>query len=1002
MAVRRKTVTVLFADVADSTGLGERLDPESVRHVMGRWFEESRAIVERHGGTVEKFIGDALMAVFGVPQLHEDDAVRAVRTANEVRAAIDALNDALERDHGVRLAIRVGVNSGEVVAGDGSETLVTGDAVNVAKRLEEAARPGEVLVGELTETLAESAATFEPVGPLDAKGKSGPVPAWRLVAVDDGARAFERQYETPLVGRGEELGRLRTAYARALAERTCHLFTLLGAAGIGKTRLANEFFEEIAADATILVGRCLPYGDGITYWPLAEILHEAGGDDGAAQLLAETEDGELVVERLRGVTGRARVETHQLFWAVRKVCEALARRKPLVVCFEDIHWAEPTFLDLVEYLAGFVSDAPMLLLCVARPEFLDERPAWLSGRDGAAAMTLTPLPAADADMLLDFLGTPVDARARVAAAAEGNPLYAEQMAAMLAEGAYPDGMFPIPPTIQALLAARLDRLDERERLTITRAAVCGKEFWHDAIAELTPESERDALGATLMSLVRKELIRPHRSPARPDDAFRFSHVLVRDAAYAATPKEMRSQLHEAFADWVAVSAGERALELEEIVGYHLEQAVRFREQLGPLDADARRVAERAGELLGNAGHRAFARSDMPAAVNLLARAVALLPSDHPTRVSALPELGSALMRTGDFTRAEEALTDALESAAEAGDKRLELRTLIEREFFRSFTNPESSTDELVHVAEHAIPLLEELGDELGLAKAWWLRSEADAIAGRWGARAAALERALVHARRAHDARESSAITAMLVQALENGPIPADEAIRRCEELRAEAVPGGALEAAIASTVAQLTAMQGDFDAARRLYAEAGALYDELGLHYLRACRRLVGARIESLAGEPEAAIAELQIGYANLEEMGERGTRSTLAAYLAHALAEAGLYDQAQEFARISAETGALADVVTQAVWRSASALALASDGDLEPAERHAREAVELAAGTDFLELQALTSLSLAEVLRHAEKAGEAAALVGDARRAYERKGNVVAAAQLSDRATAR
>jgi ATP/maltotriose-dependent transcriptional regulator MalT len=372
------------------------------------------------------------------------------------------------------------------------------------------------------------------------------------------------------------------------------------------------------------------------------------------------------------------------------------------------------------------------------------------------------------------------------------------------------------------------------------------------------------------------------------------------------------------------------------------------------------------------------------------------------RVAALPELGSALMRTGDFTRAEAILTEALASAAAAGDKQLELRTLIEREFFRAFTRPESSTDELIGVAERAIPLLEELGDELGLAKAWWLRSEADAIAGQWAARADALERALMHARRADDPRESSAITAMLVQALEYGPMPADEAIRRCEELRAQAAGEGPVEAAIASTVAQLKAMQGDFDAARGLYADAGALYDELGLRYLRACRRLVGARIEALAGEPEAAIAELRTGYAALEEMGERGTRSTLAAFLAQALAEAGRFDEAEEFARISAETGALADVVTQTVWRSASAQVLANDGELELAERRARDAVELSTATDFLELQAMAALSLAAVLRQTGKTGEARALVADARRAYKRKGNVVAAAQLSDRAKAR
>jgi predicted ATPase/class 3 adenylate cyclase len=1004
MAVSRKTVTVLFADLADSTGLGERLDAELVRGLLSRWFEEARCVVERHGGTVEKFIGDAVMAVFGVPQTHEDDALRAVRAADALRESLDRLNDELQREQGFRLVIRVGVNTGEVVTGGSDGTLVTGDAVNVAKRLEEAARGGEVLVGELTELLSRSAATFEPLGPLEAKGKSWPVPVWRLASVDQAAGAASpARFDTPLVGREDELAELRLAYARTLDSRDCHLFTLLGAAGLGKSRLASEFFGLVADEATALVGRCLPYGDGITFWPLTEILHQIGGDDAIGDALADADDANLVLERLAGVTGRSPVGSHETFWAIRRLFEALARQRPLVVCFEDVHWAEPTFLDLIEYLAGFVRDAPALLLCIARPELLEERPAWLAGGDGASAITLTPLSAAESDTLLDSLGVPVDARTRVAAAAEGNPLYVEQMAAMLAEGAYADDTFSIPPTIHALLTARLDRLTLDEQLTIASAAVCGKEFSRDAIVALTPADGRDRVFPSLMALVRKDLIRPHRSVRRPDDdAFLFSHVLVRDAAYETIPKQTRAHLHEAFANWIADTAGERALELEEIVGYHLEQAFKFHDQLGAVDDHARRLAARGGTLLGQAGHRAFARGDMPAAVTLLARAAALLPSDHPTRVMALPELGSALMRTGDFRRAEEVLTDALESASAAGDKRLELRTLIEREFFRSFTKPEGSTDELIHIAEQAIPLLEALGDELGLAKAWWLRSEADAIAGRWSARAERLERARLHAQRASDPRELSAITAMLVQALEYGPMPAADAIRRCEELRAESAGDGALEAAIASSLAQLTAMQGDFEAARRLYADAGELYDELGLHYLRACRRLVGARIQTLAGEPDAAIAELQTGYAALEEMGERGTRSTLAAFLAQALAEAGRFEEAEDFARISAETGALSDVVTQAVWRSASAQVLASDGELALAERHAREALELAESTDFLELQAMTSLALAGVLRETGKAGEAAALAADARQAYERKGNVVAAAQLSDPAKAR
>jgi class 3 adenylate cyclase/tetratricopeptide (TPR) repeat protein len=1001
MAVTRRTVTVLFADVADSTSLGERRDPESVRAALGRWFDVARDVISSHGGTVEKFVGDAVMAVFGVPQLHEDDAVRAVRAAAELHAALDRLNEDLRRELGLEISIRVGVNTGEVVTGDGAGTLVTGDAVNVAKRLEEAAAADDVLIGETTEQLARTTGRFEDLGVLAAKGKSDPVRAWRLLSVDRKAAPFERRFDTPLVGRRRELEHLRRAYGRALAERTCHLFTLLGPAGIGKSRLACELFDDVADETAIMVGRCLPYGEGITFWPLTEALQELGSDETIQELLGDTEERELVVERLCGVTGRAQVGSQETFWAVRKVLEALARRQPLVVCFEDIHWAEPTFLDLIEYLAGWVRDAPMLLLCLARPEFLDERPSWLSGREDAGSLTLSPLSSGDSEALLDALGAPGEARAQIAEAAEGNPLYAEQMAAMVAEGGYADGLFTIPPTIQALLAARLDRLAPRERDTIERASVCGKEFWRDAIVDLA-QNERDDVGAALMSLVRKELIRPHRSSARPDDAFRFAHVLIRDAAYAGIPKETRADLHERFGNWVSTTAGDRAFEFEEIVGYHFEQAYRYREQLAPVDDHARTLASRAGELLASSGHRAFARNDMPAAVNLLARGSALLADDHPSRIAALAELGSALIKTGDFTRADHVLSEALARAVAVGDKRLELRTLIEREFFRTFTNPDTPPEELIRVAESAIPLLEELGDELGLAKAWWLRSEADVIACRWQARAEALERALVHARRANDTREQSRIIALLAQALEFGPTPVDDAIRRCEELRESVPHDAAVDAAVAGALAHLYAMQGRFEEARRLDAHAQALLDKLGFHFLHAGRCLVRAAIALLAEDPTGAVDELRLGYEALGEMGERGVRSTLAAFLAHALATDGRYTEAEEFAVIGEVSGAAGDVATQAVWRIARAAARVHAGDLEAAERFARDAVDLAEATDFPELQAMAWLALSDVHRAGGHIEPAASLVERARDAYQRKGIIVAVERLSLTAKAR
>src|SRR6266516_164064 len=381
MAVSRRTVTVLFADVADSTPLGERLDPESLRRVMSRFFEQMSEVLERHGGTVEKFIGDAVMAVFGIPELHEDDALRAVRAATELRQALAELNQQLGRELEVRIGIRVGVNSGEVVAGDGTggQMLVTGDAVNVAKRLEEAARTGEILVGEPTRRLVENAVVLEPREELSLKGKSDPHSAWNVLAVIEGASAYARRLDAPLIGREAELRTLQDAYEDAVAKRTCLLFTIVGPAGMGKSRLAAELCSTIR-DATLLTGQCLPYGEGITFWPLVQIVGLLGSDDGVRTRLAGVEDGELVAERVLGAVGPTATAAPggETFWAVRRLFEEIAGEQPLVVLIEDIHWAEPTLLDLLEYLSGWTHDAPILLLCLARPDLLDERPGWLT------------------------------------------------------------------------------------------------------------------------------------------------------------------------------------------------------------------------------------------------------------------------------------------------------------------------------------------------------------------------------------------------------------------------------------------------------------------------------------------------------------------------------------------------------------------------------------------------------------------------------------------------
>src|SRR5919106_3473135 len=349
----RKVVTVLFTDVTGSTSLGEKTDPESLRHVMSRYFEESKAVLGRHGGTVEKFIGDAVMAVFGIPQLHEDDALRAVRAATELRAALEDLNEELNRTHGFGIAVRIGVNTGEVVAGDpdAGQALVTGDAVNVAARLEQAAKSGEILIGAGTFRLVKDAVRVEEIEGLTLRGKTDETRAYRLVDVAPGSMRVTRQLDSPMVGRDHELLLLRQAFERCLREKACHLFTVLGVAGVGKSRLVADFVGSLDS-ATVLVGRCLAYGDGITFWPVKDIVTEAteidetdDKDEAQAKilkLLAGEPEAEMLAARVAQMIGltEATSGTEEMFWAARRLLETMARRQPLIVVFDDIHWAE--------------------------------------------------------------------------------------------------------------------------------------------------------------------------------------------------------------------------------------------------------------------------------------------------------------------------------------------------------------------------------------------------------------------------------------------------------------------------------------------------------------------------------------------------------------------------------------------------------------------------------------------------------------------------------------
>jgi predicted ATPase/class 3 adenylate cyclase len=1014
----RKTVTVLFVDLAGSTGLGERLDPEPLRRLMSRYFDDVRAVLERHGGTVEKFIGDAVVAVFGVPVVHEDDALRAVRAAAELHEVLARLNQELEASLGVTLAIRTGVNTGEVVTGGSHESFATGDAVNVAARLQQSAGESEILLGATTFALVRDAVDAEPAQELELRGREGRVAARRLLALRPGAAGVERRHSAEFVGRESELRLLADAFERAERTRACHLFTVLGPAGVGKSRLAEELISLVGDRARTVRGRCLPYGDGITFWPLGEIVRDVAGLTGEesadearsriAGLLEGDPDADVVAARIAELVGISGEPGggDEGFWAARRFVEALARVRPLIVVLDDVNWAEPTFLELIEYVSDWVRGAPLLVVCLARPELLDERPGWAGGKLNASSLLLEPLDEREASELiaarLGRLDVDDAILRRVTDVAEGNPLFMEEMLTMLVgeglvqrrNGAWVSAGdlegASVPGTIQALLAARIDRLDPVERAVLECGAVEGKVFHLGAVAALSPGSEP---GSVLDALVRKELLRPDRALLPGEEAYRFRHILLRDAAYDSMPKETRAELHERYATWLAEKTGERTLEYEEILAYHLESAFRLRAELGRLDGDSRELAIAAAVRLARAGRRATARDDSTAAATLLARAADLLGDDDPARTELLLPLARARIELGDLEQADRLIAEAAKRARGLGDARLEHRALVEQQFLRLKTDPAGTTQEVERIARLALPVFEVAGDQAGLATAWDLLAQVHLMACRYAERAAALERALEHARLAGGEREAEIVIG-LETAHYWGPTPVEESIARCEARLGEALGRRpTVEAALLGTLAGLEAMRGQFDEARALYRRQRAIHEDLGRPYSAAAWTMVYARVEMLAGDPAAAEAELRHGYETLERMGELGVLSTLSAYLADALYAQYRLEEADRYTRISEEAATLDDIASQVWWRLTRARLLGHSGE-SAAEALAREAVALAEPTDDLFLKARSLIDLAEALRLLEDWDEVPSLLEQAARLAEAKGDVVTATQ--------
>ncbi|MBI3750547.1 MAG: AAA family ATPase [Chloroflexi bacterium] len=1023
----RRTVSLVFALAKVHATTGEEPGPGVLRDVMSRYFDAMRTALEHHGGTVEKYIGDAVMAVFGLPVRHEDDALRAVRAAADMQDRLADLNVVFRTEFGLELDGHIGVNTGEVIAtGDATsaQRLVTGDTVNTAARLEQAAGGGEIVLGELTHRLAREEIEVEPIPPLTLKGKAEPVPAYRLVRV---GRRSSTTSATPFVGRASEMARLRATLAGAIGSGRAGLVSVVGDAGVGKSRLIREFAEQAADTALVLRGRCLPYGNGITFWPLNEAVGGTArieSDDSPAvaigkirSLLLEARsqatpaDIDEVVDRVAAAINltTAQFPVTELLWGARRLLEILSRERPLVFIIDDLQSAEATFLDLLDAVIESSTDARIVLLCSARREIAERHPDW-SEAHAADTITLTPLSDAEAGTVVEeLLGALDDAvRARIAMAAEGNPLYLEQIVSMLVEtrAIERDGdrwvtragtdQLAIPPTVQALVAARLDALGSDERQVIEPASVIGLAFPEEALGQLVEETVRPDLDVELSSLAMKELIRRVQGG---ELVYRFGHGVIRDTAYGGLLKRVRAALHERFVVWAERVNRERGreTEFEEILGYHLEQAYRYRTEIGVIDDHARDVADRAAAKLGNAGRRALDRSDLSAATSLLARAIALQEKSDRRRVELLIELSEAHLAAGGLDDARAAAREAIEDATVLEDERLVMLGGVADWVIDVFLGAAPPAETLER-AQRAVDLFERLGDEGALARAWRLMAWQHGSMGRVDDAANDCLHGAEHGVEAGDKRIANRAAMGYATYAVNGSLPASDVRDRCLTFL-DAVSGDRrAEAVILGALAQLRAMDGEFDEARTMAERARQLLLDLGPSAIGFATSIEASRVEMLAGNPAAAEELLRRDSRDLETLGETYFRSTIVGKLAIVLASAGRADEAIEASAVAEELSGSDDIEAQILWRLGRSRALIAKRRLEEADELAARAVELAVETASPVYLADALTTRGDVLIARDRPAEAAPLYDRAVALYRSKGDRVSAAALERR----
>jgi class 3 adenylate cyclase/tetratricopeptide (TPR) repeat protein len=1004
----RRQVTVLFADLSGYTAFAERMDPETVKSLVDRALLRLGQEVERYGGTVDKYIGDNVMALFGAPVAHEDDAERAVRAGLGMQAAMDEVNDGLP--DGAHFALRVGVNTGEVLAGAvGDAYTVVGDTVNVASRLQSAARPGSVTVGERTMRATDAAVEYSALEPLDLKGKAERVPAWEAVGLiaEHSVRRVSPASESPLVGRQQELGALDSLYERVVREGTSHLVTVVGEAGVGKSRVLREFERQLSehpSAPSVRTGRCLPYGSGIVFWALGEVLRaecgivESDSSEQAWQKLrsyvadlmgtaSQHSDREAaLIGRLLGVDVPPELAPDEddpermreaFLSALRRGIEAIAARRPFVIAFEDIHWADDGLLDAIEHLAQWVR-APLMLICLARDELLDRRPSWGGGRRSATQLMLSPLSDEDSrELVRALLPQGQEVVPAVAERSGGNPLFAEEMARRIAEEGTIEAA-ELPDTVQAVLAARLDSLEPFERRLVQQASVVGRTFPEGALASLARAEGRD-LDRALISLQEKDILGPAvEGPLAGERELAFKHVLIRDVAYGMLPKAVRSRKHFEVGAFIEDRAGDRSDEMVALLAEHYGRAAALGRESGvaPQELDAMRG--RALQFLEEAGDAAALLYANREAAAHYRHARAICPQDARAEGVRIGEkLGDVSLRLGRVDEAIGVWSDCLEW--HRGQEDLERVADLHRKIGAALSHKGERKAAIEHY-QKGINLLKDGPPRIELVRlyeeaAWLYLHTGDNMLAIY-----ASEKALRLAERLEETRAASRAHGIFGRVF--GRIGDTEKARQNLERAVELARGSDDSETILALSAlgrQLEISEADISGARAVYEEALALAEQVGmlpaqveLHAWLAQLAAYGAdweRVESSTeasatlAEREGLVGKLCLPYALRGLLRWREGRIGEATVLFH---------RAHELA----EQVGWSEIAFQALF--GLALALRDQGDLDGATAALDQAIEVCerAGLIAQSIQATGARAVILALANrTQAANEAAAM---------------------------